>query len=226
MSAALRAWVRYVVPFTLLACIAIAPVVLFALRMSPPADVAAARVQVRIVWALAGVAAALQLWLVAGVAPGVRSVVAGAPLSQLGALGAGAKNLVRGVLPSLVAITAVLLGGLALVIPGVVVAVLVALVGASDQLGTTPQAAIADSVAVVRSQLPRIAMLVVAVVAVDLAITFAAQTAFVPLIAKKATAAKLVPVLTFARVTALALTVVSPLLACLLAGAYSHAKRR
>jgi hypothetical protein len=79
---------------------------------------------------------------------------------------------------------------------------------------------------VVRRQLPRIALLVLAIVAIDLAITFAVQSMYVPVIAKKASAAKLLPVRTFLRITVLAIVAVSALPACGLAAAYSDAKRR
>lgn len=226
MTAGLRAWVRYLVPFTLLAIIACAPLLYVALTSRAPTDVAKARMQVRLTWALAGCAIMFQVLLVAAVAPAVRAVAAAAPISQLRALVDGARGLVRGVLPWLVAMIAVVLGGVALVAPGAVLLVLVSLTGASDQLRQAPQVAIADSIAVVRPQLANIALIVVAIVAVNLAIAFAAQTMLVPAIPKKASAAKLLPVHTFLRMTTLAIVAWSSLAACALAGAYSHAKRR
>lgn len=223
---ALRTWIRYVVPLTVLAIIACSPLAYIAWIAQPVADVARARMQVRLGWALAGAALAFQLLLVAGVAPAVRAVAAGTPLSQLGALVAGLRGLVRGALPWLVAITAVIIGGVALVVPGVLLAILVSLTGASDHLRVSPQAAIADSVDVVRAQLLRIALVVVAIVAIDLVIALAAQLTYVPTIAKKAAAATLVPIRTFVRVTAIAVIAWSALPACALAAAYSQAKRR
>jgi hypothetical protein len=222
----LRTWLRYVVPLTLVAIIACAPLLYVALTAQPPADFARGRSQLRLGWGLAGCAIGFQLLLVAGVAPAVRAVAGGVPLSQGAALLAGLRGLVRGVLPWAVAIASVLLGGLALVGPGLLLVCLVSLTGASDQLGTSPQAAIMDSVNVVRRQLPRIALLVLAIVAIDLAITFAVQSMYVPVIAKKASAAKLLPVRTFLRITVLAIVAVSALPACGLAAAYSDAKRR
>lgn len=222
----LRTWVRYFVPLTLLAVIACAPLLYVALSAQPPADFSRGRAQLRLGWGLAGCAVAFQLLLVAGVAPAVRSVAIAAPLSQLGALIAGLRGLVRGALPWMVAIAGVLLGGLALVVPGLLFVCLVSLTGASDQLRTSPQAAIADSIGVVRRQLPRVALLVLAIVVVDLAITYVAQSIYVPVIAKKASDAKLLPIRTFLHISAIAIVAFSALPACALAAVYSHAKRR
>ena len=89
-----------------------------------------------------------------------------------------------------------------------------------------PEAAIADSAAVVRAHLPRVALLVLAIVAVDLAITFVFQLQYVPTITKKATAAQLAPIRMMVRHSAIAMVALAPLVACALAAAYSHAKRR
>lgn len=223
---ALRTWLRYLVPLSLLALVTCAPLLYVGWTAKAAQNVAQARSQVRLTWMLAGSALAFQLLLVAGVAPAIRAVAAGAPLSQLGALVAGVRGLARGLLPWLVAVVAIVLGGVALVVPGLVLAVLVSLTGASDELRTSPQAAIADGIAVVRTQLPRIALIVAAIVVVDLAITFAAQLRYVPLITKKISAAKLEPILGFVRTTPTAVVALAPLAACVLAAAYSHAKRR
>jgi hypothetical protein len=225
IALALRTWVRYLVPLTLLAIVACAPLAYVAWGAKPATDVATARAQVRLAWGLAAVALTFQILLVAAAAPMVRAVAAATPLSQLAAVVAGLRGLVRGLLPWLVAMTAVILGGVALVVPGALLAVLVSLTGASDRL-PSPQAAIGDSVATVRAQLPRMALLVLAIVSLDLAITLAAQLTYVPVLAKKAPAAKLLPIRTFVRITAFAILACSSLPACLLAAAYSHAKRR
>jgi hypothetical protein len=241
----LRTWLRYVVPLTVLSSIALSPVAYIALKTSAPGDVLHARQLVRIGWLLAGTAIAWQLLLVAAVTPAVRSIAsalpagvlrgpaeldlaiaAGTPLSQLSMLTRGLASLARALVPWLVAIAAVLLGGLALVVPGVLLLVLLSLTGASDRLTDEPARALADSVTIVRAQLPRVAMLVALIVAVDLAIAYAAQLALVPAVGKKVAAAKLVPVQTFVRAIAVALVVLSPLAACTLAAAYERAKRR
>jgi hypothetical protein len=226
MSLTVRAWLRYIVPLTLLGIVALGPVAYTAWKAAAPVDVLAARALVRRAWILAVAAIALQLLLVAAVAPAVRGLHAGRPLPQLGALAAGVRGLVRGIVPWLTAILAVLLGGVALVVPGVLLLVLVSMTGASDVLDAPLPAALEDSIAVARAQLPRIAVIVAAIVVVDLAITFAAQLAFVPAVGKKVAVAKLAPVRTFVRVTALGLVAIAPAVACTIAAAYSQAKRR
>lgn len=221
----LRAWVRYLVPLTLLAIVACSPLLYVAFTSRAPADFTAARWQLRLAWGLAASALAFQLLLVSAAAPAVRAVASGARLSQPRMLIAGMRGLVRGALPWLVAMCAVLLGGLALVIPGALLACFVSLTGASDAVRTSPQAAIADSMTLVRAQLPRIALVILAIVVLDLSITYAAQTMYVTAISNKATAAKLVWIRTFIRVSALALVGFSTLPACALAAIYSHAKR-
>lgn len=226
MSLTVRAWLRYVVPLTLLAVIALGPVAYAAWKAGAPTDVATARALVRRGWILMTCAIALQLLVVAAAAPAVRALHAGAPLSQLGAFAMGLRGLVRGFVPWLTAIVAVLLGGLALVVPGVLLLVLVSMTAASDQLGAPMPAPLQDSISVARTHLPRIALVVGAIVAVDVAITFAAQLAFVPVVGKKVAAAKLAPIRSFVRFSALALVVIAPVIACAVAATYSHAKRR
>jgi hypothetical protein len=226
MTHTFRAWLRYVVPFSVLAVIALAPIAYVGLGAGAPTDVLRARADVRLGWILVALGLALQLWLVAAVAPGVRSVETGAPLSQWRAFASGIAGLVRGVVPWATAIVAVLLGGVALVVPGLVLLVLVSLTGASEQLGRPLPAPIADSVAVARAHLPHIAVVVGAVVALDVAVALAAQLAFVPLVGKKVAVGKLAPIRTFVRISAAGVLVLAPLAATALAAAYSHAKRR
>jgi hypothetical protein len=219
-----RAWLRYVVPATLLGCIACAPLVLFALRVAAPADVAAAQRAVRAAWIIAGAAIACELWLVSAVAPAVASVAAGSPLAQPAALVAGARNLVRGFVPWVVCVVAVLLGGAALVVPGVLLAILMSLTGASRELPRGAQAAIADSIATVRPRLARVGLVVVAIVGVQLAVTGALQLALLPALAKTMSAARLAPVRTYVRAVAIAVVALAPLAACALATVYSQAQ--
>ena len=114
MPLTLRAWSRYVVPLTLLSALAFAPLVWLAFRAGAAPDLAKARAQVRFGWVLAAAAWACQLWLVAGVSPAVRGLVRGEPLSQLGAFACGLRGLARGLVPCLIAVIAVALGGLTL----------------------------------------------------------------------------------------------------------------
>lgn len=217
VSIAVRSWVRYLVPFTLLSALALSPLLYLAVKVAPPANADTARAQLRLAWIFGATAWAFQYWLVAGVAPAVRGVASGATLSQWRALCAGGANLVRAIVPSAIAITAVVLGGVALVVPGLVMVVLVSLTGASTRLGEDAPAAVRESVELVRANLRTIAVVVLAIVALDLAITLGSQLAIVPAFSKKTTAAKLKPIAELVRVVALALVVISPLVATSLA---------
>jgi hypothetical protein len=215
-----------VVPLTLLAAIAFVPLLYAASRVGAAQDLAKARAQLRFGWMLAAMAWACQLWLVAGVAPAVRGIVSGAPLSQLGALTAGLRGLARGFVPCAIAVVAVGLGGIALVVPGLLLLVLLSLTGASDRLTAPPATPLADSVAVARGDFARVALVVGVIVAVDLAIALLLQWQLVPRISKKLAASKLAPIRTFVQMVPLVIAVVSPLAACALAAAYAKLKRR
>ena len=84
------------VPCTLLSLLACVPLLYVASRVDAATNIQEARAQVRLAWLLGGSAWACQLWLVAGVAPAVRSVSRGAPLSQWRAFARGLCSLVRG----------------------------------------------------------------------------------------------------------------------------------
>lgn len=226
MPVTLRAWLRYLVPLTLLSALALSPLVYVASRVGVVPDPARARAQLRVGWVLAGCALSCQLWLVAAVAPAVRGLADGAPLSQLAALRRGLAGLVRGALPCGIAIVAVLLGGVALVVPGALLLVLLALTGASERLGEAPPAPLVDSVAVVRANLPRVAAIVAAIVVGNLAVAFVLQWQLVPHIAKKVTPAQLASIRTFVRAVPLVLAALSPLAACALAATYRRFTRR
>jgi hypothetical protein len=223
---ALRAWLRYVVPLTVLAAIAFVPAIYFSSKLGAPTDLVKARVVVRWSWAVAGTAWAWQWLLVASVAPAVRGIVRGQPLSQWRAFADGLHNLVRAIVPWMIVVAAILLGELALVIPGFLLAVLLALTGASERLGQPPPAPLVDSVEVARRGCWRVFAIVVAILVVNLAITYALQLALVPHIAKPVPAAKLLPIRTFVRLVPLALAAISPLVACLLAATYERLKRQ
>jgi hypothetical protein len=222
----LRAWLRYVVPLTVLAVLAFLPVAYLASKVGAPPDVSKARAQLRIGWAIGGTAWAWQWLLVAGVAPALRGIVRGQPLSQWRAFVDGLRNLARAVVPWLIVVAAIALGELALVIPGFLLGVLLALTGASERLGEPPPAALVDSVAIARRAFAQMLGIVVAILVVNLAVTFAWQTALVPYVTKKVSAAKLLPIRTFVRTLPFVLAAISPLVACGLAATYERLKRR
>lgn len=226
MPLALRAWLRYLVPLTLLAVITCAPLLYIALHAHAPKDIRSARVLVRIPWLLASFAWIAQLWLVAAAAPLVRSIADATPLSQLRALVAGLRGLVRGLLPIAAAIAAILLGGLALAVPGVLLLVLLSLTGASDQLREPLPAPLVDSIAAVRASWRRVVITLAAIIVVGLVVTFIVQTLYVPPIKSKVSPSKLVGIRTFLRVAGLSLAAMSPLAACLLAACYRSQRSR
>lgn len=198
----MRTWVRYIFPLTLLAFVACAPFLWIAYGLPAPRDVAQARSQLRLAWILASSAWIWQLWLVAGVAPAFEKP------SQLAAFTRGLRGLSVRALPVLVAVLAILLGFAALAVPGLLLLVLLSPTGAHD-----------DAVAVARANVKRLALTLAAVIAGALMIALACQLAIVPSIPKRAAAPKLVPIQTFVRTLALALTLYAPLAACAIASA-------
>ena len=126
-----RTYLRYAIPLTLLSALAFAPLLYLAWKVRIPPDVAHAKGVVRTTWLLAGMSIVPLLVLVGGVTPAVRSIVHRTPASQLSALRLGIAGLVRAAVPCLLAIVAILIGSLALLIPGLVLLVLLSLSGAT-----------------------------------------------------------------------------------------------
>ncbi len=165
-----RTYLRYLVPLTLLSAIAFAPLLWLVLRVPVPADVLHAKGVVRTTWMLVGLSLVPLLVLVGGVAPSVRSIATDRPHSQLAALRDGALSLVRSVVPCAVAVIAILVGSLALAIPGLALLVLLSLTGAQVGPGKSVQESLAESVAVVRPRFVTVA----AILAVSIAVTIGA----------------------------------------------------
>lgn len=208
---ALRAWLRYLIPLTLLAIIACVPMLWLGMRAPPPTDVPHARRLMRVAWAIAATAWIWQLWLVAGVAPAVRSLADGKPLSQVAALTAGLRGLAVKFIPVVITVFAIALGAVALVVPGVLLLVLLATTGAVESHTD------AVAVAVAPANLKRTAITVGAVIAGALLIGLVCQLAFVPAIGKKVPISKLASIREFMRVLVLLLTALSPLAATAIA---------
>ncbi|MEO6774647.1 MAG: hypothetical protein ABI467_16855 [Kofleriaceae bacterium] len=224
LALALRTWLRYVVPLTALAAIVMCAVAYVARAVPPPADLVHARVAINVGWGIAGTAWLFQLVLVAAAAPLVASIARDTPLSQLQAIVAGARGLGRGLVPCGVAIAAIALGGVALVVPGVLLLGLLALTGASDRLGDPLPAALADSIAVVRAHVREVALVVAIIVVADLAIALVAHLAILPALPRtKPPLALLAPARTFVRVVAAAVIAGSAVPACVLAAIYQRA---
>jgi hypothetical protein len=207
---ALRTWLRYLVPLTLLSAVAMSPVIASALTTRAPLDAASASATLTRGWLLLAIAWPCQMVLVGGA-----SAVARDRPSQLGALGAGLRQLVSAILPCLAAIAAIAVGSLALAVPGVLLFVLLAPAGASRARGVA--AALTESIAVMRKQLVVATLAVLAMLAIDLAIGVAGFRALVGPMGRHPTPAQLAAVRSFVRTTALVLVVVSPFPATVLA---------
>jgi len=210
VAAALGAWLRYVVPLTLLSAVALSPVIVAALRTRAPVDPAGAKAVLTLGWVMIALAWFGQLVLAGGAATMTRATP-----SQLRALGSGFVQLVRAIVPCLAAATAIAIGGLALAVPGLVLIVLLALTGASPARGVP--ASLADSIAVARKHLPAVALATAVMIAIDLAIGLVAQRTFAAPLSKPPASAQLAQYRHFVRVVALALVLASPLPATLLA---------
>jgi hypothetical protein len=207
---AVRTWVRYIVPLTLLSAIALSPLVALASRVHAPADAAAARPVIQLGWTLLAVAWLGQLLLGGGAAAMLTD-----PPSQLRAFTRGLLQLIRAVLPCLVAALAVAIGSLALVLPGVALLVLLSLTAASRERGLPGP--LLDSIAAARRQLPAVTLAVLALFALDAAIGLVAYRAFLVPLPAKPTPIQLAAVRNFVRAIALALVALSPLPATVLA---------
>lgn len=208
----MTAWLRYFVPLQLLSVIAMAPVVVLALRMAVPVDQAGAKAGLALGWALIALGWLCQLVLVGGAA----AMTGDARPSQLGGFRDGLVRLGRAVVPCLVAGATIAVASLALVVPGLVLLVVLALTGASPVRGVP--ASLVDSIAAVRRQLPAAVVAVAAVIAVDVAIGVIAQLSLVTIpIPRQPRPAQLAGLQQFVRAIAAALVLVSPLLAAVLA---------
>ena len=93
----MRTYVRYLIPLTLLAVIACAPIVYAALRARVPLDASSARGMLRDTIAIGATAWIWQLILAGAAAVMAEGVAAGAPLSQRAALWRGLGGLLRAV---------------------------------------------------------------------------------------------------------------------------------
>jgi hypothetical protein len=216
LGPAVRTWLNYIVPLTLLSAIALSPLVALALGARVPAAPAAARPVIQLGWTLLAAAWLGQLVLVGGAA----AMLSGPP-SQLRAFTRGFLQLIRAVVPCLVAALTVAIGSLALVLPGLVLLVLLSLTGASRERGLP--APLLDSLAAARRQLPAVAVAVLALFAIDAAIGLVTHRAFLASLPAKPTAIQLTAVRSFVRAIALALVVLSPLPATVLAVLHARA---
>lgn len=214
---ALATWLRYLVPLTLLSALALSPQLIVALRLPAPADPARAQIALRTGWALVATAWLGRLLLVGPAARFARSRP-----GQLRALLGGLGHLVRAIVPCALAVGAIALGGLAFVLPGLALLILLSLTAASPHAPLP--APLLDSIATVRPRLVTVALLVLASLALDATVGFAAYHALVAPFSKPPTAAQLATTRSFVRVTALTLVLLAPLPATLLATLHTRTR--
>jgi hypothetical protein len=212
---ALRTLVRHAVPLVLLSLVAFVPLWLV-VRGMKPATAGEVKTVVRLVWILAGTAWMFQLALVGAAAP-----LVGQRLSQLAGARAAVLGFRRAIVPCAAAAIAVLIGGVALVVPGLILLVLFALTGASAEPGLP--APLLDSAAIVRrARLPVVA-LVAGLLVVDVALAFIALR-FPFAIGKKPNAAQLASYRHLLPNLVVALALVTPPFACALAAIHRNHK--
>jgi hypothetical protein len=220
VRSAANTWLRYLVPLTLLSAIALSPVIAIAVRARVPVDQPSANALLATGWQLLAIGWFGQLVLV-GSAAAITGARPPRP-SQLHAFGGGLGQLVRAIVPCLAAVVVIAIGSLALVVPGLLLLVLLALTGASTARGLP--APLTDSIAIARAQLPAVALTVAAMLALDAAIGLAAYRGFVIGLPRQATPAQLAAVRQFVRAIALALVLVSPGPATVLAKIHARAR--
>ncbi len=213
---------RYVAPLTLITAAVMIVFVLTGARIRPAVDLANARSQLHVGWLLAAFAWVFQLVLVAAAAPMVRAVAAGRELSQVAALVAGVRNVLRAAVPIAVVLAAIVLGMVAVVVPGFLLLGSFSLTGASERLADPLPAALADSAAIVRAHAKELAVILAIILAADLAVAAISHLAILPTLGKKPTAAQLAPVSAFVRTIAYTLVAFSAVPGCLLASFYTR----
>jgi hypothetical protein len=219
---AIRTYVRYVVPLTVLAVIACAPIVWFALAAKEPRDAASARAMLRVTYVIAATAWVWQIMLAGAAAALVGGVAARAPVGQLAALGRGLVGLVRAVLPGLAAAAAIVVGGFALVVPGLVLLVLLALTGASRDRSVP--AALLESIAAARTQLRATVVVVASMVLLDVGFAVAGKLVYAAHLPKKPSPLQLATYPRLLQLVVVAIVVVAPIIACALAAVHHRAR--
>lgn len=221
-SLAARTYVRYAIPLTVLAAVALAPWLLLALRVNP-ASAPGASSALRVAWLLGATVWIGQLWLVGGAAPLARAIDAGAPVSQLRALGGGAVQLARALIPCLAATAAIAIGGLALAIPGLALLCLLSLSAAGAERALPGP--LVESAEIVRRHLRLVIGTIAAMLVLDLAIVYLSRSLVVPSGVKKLGPVHFAMYRQHVQIVAGALVVITPWIAALLAALHTRARR-
>jgi hypothetical protein len=136
--------------------------------------------------------------------------------SQRAMLSAGVRQLGRAIVPWLAGITAILIGGLAMVIPGLLLLALFSLAAASSTRGVQP--ALAESARIVRSRWVAIGVVLLTTFAVQAALLYLAERMTVKLpLTKKPTFDQIVGSVRFVHLAVASLVITAPIAAVALA---------
>jgi hypothetical protein len=217
-----RVLLRQAPTVVVVSLVALAPLLLTTVRLPAPTSVAAAKALVRTTLGLVVATLPCVLILVGGVAPLARAVVADTPLPHRAALRAGLAGLARAVVPCLLAGAAILLGSLALVVPGLLLLGLFALTGASTAAGLP--APLDDSAAIVRAHRRPVALVLVAwlgVVGLAMLVLYLRLPLPLP---KQPSAITLSAFRTFAHTSVLIAVAAGPVVATALAAIHARAR--
>lgn len=215
IALAARTIVRYVVPLAIVTMIVVTPWAYVAVKSPWPRDLPGANFALARAFVLAGTAWIATFVIVGAVAPLVRSVADGAPLSQVRAVVAAIGNGVRMGVPCLAASAAVLVGGMALVVPAFLLMVMLSLTGTSRERGMP--APLVESVALVRGCWKPVALVIGVMIVVDVALVIVAwKTVAVPF-GKKLKPIEWATYGNVARVVVIGIAVSAPVFATVLA---------
>jgi hypothetical protein len=171
----------------------------------------------RTAWMLVGMSLVPLFVLVGGVTPAVRSIADRAPAPQLAALRLGVVGLVRAAVPCLLAVFAILIGSLALAIPGLVLLVLLSLSGAAADGEGDLRTRMAAGVTAARARVGAVTAILVASIGITIGAVYFLQRGLPIPLPKPAAPELLATFRLFARYALIGIAIAAPLPAIALA---------
>lgn len=210
-------YLRVAGPILVLAVVAMSPVWMLALRATAPADLAQASSADRTAGLMVALAIAAQLAL-AGAATAAVSA-----RSQVDAVLGGVAGIARAVAPVALALVAIVLGSLALAVPGLLLFALFAMAGPAAQTAGSPATVLASAAAAARRNPLPIAAVALALLAVDVGAVVAAHWLFASGLPAKPKPPDLARVVTYVHVVGAVLVIPAPAFAVALSALYSRA---
>jgi len=205
-----KAYARFAGPIAIATVVAMAPVWMLAMRATAPTDAAQIGSSDRLAWLMVGLAFVGQLVLVGAVAATRTS------RSQLDALGDTLLGLLRAIVPCLVAVLAIVVGSLALALPGLALVALLAGTGAHTSENVPTREVLARTIAAARPHALVIGAIAFGMIAIDVGAVLALHKLIV-VIPAKPQPAQLAVTVTFVRAVAGVLVATAPLFATALA---------